>query len=182
LELFTNPSDALTFALRFSSQQYPQSAMSGLMKSGGRIGSGKGLVALEGAGQAGMILARLERLAPLERACIVARYSAKTEDCPCCGNQKPLDEYKAALLLLSDWSIAHIGTALSVRRIRYGIIQNYFETRASVGKVAKDIGVSPRTAYDQKSKIWPHLTELDKRAQESIGDMLADLCGELVET
>lgn len=180
MELFKNPADALLFAMRFSSQQYPQSEMGKLMKRSG-AGSSKGLVALEGAGTAGIIRARMDRLDPLERACIVARYSARTEECPCCANQKPLEEYKAAIGLLADWSLQYLSSTLSVRRVRYVIVQNYFERKTSIGKVAEDIGVPRRTAYDQKDKIWPHLTELDKRAQASIGDMLEDLCGELVE-
>lgn len=180
MELFKNPADALLFAMRFSSQQYPQSEMSKLMKRSG-AGSGKGLVALDGAAQAGMIRARMDRMGALERACIVARYSARTEDCHCCGNQKPLEEYKAAVDLLADWAMQYLSGAMSVRKIRYAVVQDYFERQRSIGKVAKEIGVAPRTAYDQKAKIWPHLTELDKQAQAAIGDMLEDLCGELVE-
>lgn len=180
MELFKNPSEALMFAMRFSGAQYPQSGMAKMMKRSG-ASSGKGMVALDGAAQAGMIRARLDRIDPLERACIVARYSARTDECPCCGNQKLLDEYKAAIGLLADWSIQYLSSSLSVRRVRYGIVQSYFERKASIGQIAEEIGVNKRTAYDQKAKIWPHLTELDKAAQASIGDMLEDLCGELVE-
>lgn len=180
MELFKNTAQALTFAMRFSGQQYPQSELAKMMKKT-HAGSGKGLVALDGAAQAGMIRARLERLDPLERACIVARYSARTEECPCCGSPKPLDEYKAAILLLEDWAQQFLSGSQSVRRIRYAIVQDFFERRRSVGKIAKEIGTPARTAYDQKAKIWPPLTELDKRAQEAVGDLLDDLCGDLAE-
>lgn len=180
MELFKNPSDALLFAMRFSSQQYAESGLSKLMKRSGAASS-KGLVALDGAGTAGIVRARLDRLDPLERACIIATFSARTDECPCCGNPKLLDEYKAAIGMIADWSVQFLSGALSVRRVRYGIVQSYFERATSIGKVAEDIGVPKRTAYDQKAKIWPHLTELDKAAQASIGDMLEDLCGELVE-
>lgn len=181
MELFKNPSDALLFAMRFASGQYPQSGMSKMMKRAG-TSSGKGLVALDGAAQAGFIMARIDRMDPLARACIVARYSARTEDCPCCGGLKPMSEYKEAIGLLADWAIQFLSGSLSVRRIRYGIVQSYFERSTSIGKIAEEIGVAKRTAYDQKAKIWPHLAEMDKAAQAAIGDMLNDLCGELVDT
>jgi len=180
MELFRTPADAILFALRSTSQQYPQSGMAQLMKRSGTA-SGKGLVALDAAGQAGMVLARLERMDPLARACIVARYSARTEDCPCCGGPKALDEYKAAIVLLADWSLQFISSAMSVRRIRYAIVQDYFERKRSIGATAEEIGVPRRTAYDQQAKIRPHLVDLDKAAQEEIGDMLEDLCGEQVK-
>jgi hypothetical protein len=181
LELFKNPADAVTFAMRFSSQQYAQSELAKLMKQAGRgaSSSGKGLVALDGAAQAGFILARLERIEPLKRACIIARYSSRTEDCPCCGNQKPLDEYRDAIDALADWSLQFLGNGMSVRKVRYAVIQEFFERRRSIGKVAEEIGVARRTAYDQKAKIWPPLTDLDKGAQQAVNDVLIDICGEL---
>lgn len=179
MELFKNPSDAILFAMRFSSQQYALSPMSKMLKSGG--GSGKGLVALDGAGQAGIILGRVSRMDPLERACIVARYSIRTEACPCCGNPKALDEYREAIGLLSDWALQFLSTKMSVRRIRHAIVQDYFESRRSIGKLADEIKVARQTAYDQKAKIWPHLSDLDKRAQATAGDLLEDLCGELAD-
>lgn len=180
MELFKNPSDALTFAMRFARDQYPQSELSRLMKRT-HAASGKGLVALDGAGQAAFIKARMERLDQLERACIVARYSARTEPCTCCGNLKPLDEYKAAIDLLSDWAMQYLSGALSVRKVRSAIVQEFFERSKSIGKIAEAVGVPRRTAYDQQAKIWPHLAELDKRALASIGDQLMDLCGEIAE-
>lgn len=153
--------------------------MSKLMKRS--PSSGKGLVALDGAGQAAFIRARIDRLDANARACIVARYSARTDECRCCGGQKPIDEYRHAIDQLADWSMQFLSGALSVRKIRYAVVQDYFERRRSIGAVADDIGVPRRTAYDQKAKIWPHLAELDKLAQEAIGDMLDDLCGELAE-
>lgn len=180
MELFKNPSEALLFAMRFSSEQYPTSELAKLMKSA-RIGSGKGLVALDGAGQSGIILARLARLDSLERACIVARYSPKTEDCICCGGQRPTEAYRAAVEVLADWTLQYLSGTISVRKVRFAVVQDFFERRRSIGKVADEIGVPRRTAYDQKAKIWPHLTELDKQAQNSISDQLEDLCGELVE-
>jgi len=175
--LFRNHDDALTFAMRFTSQQYPQSDLAKLMRTPG-IGGGKGMIGLDGAAQAGIIKNRIERLGELERAAIIARYSARVDTCPCCGNDKALDEYKNAILNLANWACAFIGNAESVQRIRYAIVQEYFERGNMLGKEAEKLNVPKRTAYDQKKKIWPHLADLDKRARTLIGEQLGDLCGE----
>lgn len=182
MELFKTPADALLFALRFSTQQYAASPMARLMRQGiSAGGSGKGLVALDGAAQAGLILSKLEKMNALERACIVARYTTRTEHCSCCGADKPTDDYKGAIITLADWAEQFISATGSVRRIRYAIVQEYYERRRALSAEAAKINVPKRTAYDQKDKIWPHLADIDKRAQEVIGDMLHDLCGELAE-
>jgi hypothetical protein len=178
MELFKNPHDALVFGLNFSSQQYALSPMSKMLKGGG--GSGKGLVALDGSGQAGMIRARIERMGdPLQKASIIARYAARTEDCPCCGNQKMLSEYKEALMMLSTWAAQFVSGSANAHRLRFGVVQAYFDKKTTISKLAESLGTPKRTAYDQKARIWPELSKLDKAAQECIGDMLADLCGDL---
>lgn len=177
MELFKTPDDAVVFALRFSGQQYAESGMSRMMKRSGAP-SGKGLVGLDGAAQAGIVSARLDRLPAPYRACIIARYSARTAPCQCCGQQAPMDEYREAIDVLGDWSIQFLSGTLSVRQVRYAIVQDFFERRRSIGKIADDLKVPRRTAYDQKDKLWPHLVKLDQEAQEHLADALADLCGE----
>lgn len=177
MHLFANHDDALMFALRFTSQQYPQSELAKLMKTPG-IGGGKGMIGLDGAAQAGVIKSRIDALGELQRACIIARYSARVETCSCCGSDKMLEEYRAAILNLANWASQFIGNDNSVQRIRFAIVQEYFERGNSLGKQAEKINVPKRTAYDQKKKIWPHLADLDKMARTHIGDQLGDLCGE----
>lgn len=100
--LFNNTHEALTFAFNFSSQQYALSPMAKLALqgagrgAGANIGNGKGLVALDGAAQAGMIMAQVERLSSLHRSCIVARYAIKSRECACCGHMGPSEPYRAA--------------------------------------------------------------------------------------
>lgn len=180
MELFKKPDEAVIFALRFTSQQYAQSEMAKLLKSSSRA-SAKGLVGLDGAGQAGFVLARLERMDPKHKACVVARYSPRTIDCKCCGQPAPKVEYREAIDQLADHVSQYLSGALSVRRIRYAIVQEFFERRRSIGKVADEVGVPRRTAYDQKNKIWPHLVELDKMATAEMSDILADICGDIAD-
>lgn len=190
MELFKNPHDALMFAMRFSSQQYAQTPMAKHLRraaaeagggAGSAIGQGKGLVALDGAAQAGIIRSRMERLAPLQRACIVARFSERADACPCCGHDKPMEEYKAAILSLAQWADQYISSssAGAGQRLRFAIIQEFYERKKSIGQAALSLGVPKRTAYDQKAKIWPHLVDLDKSAMTAAGAELEDMVGEV---
>lgn len=163
------------FALRFASQQYAQSAMAKQMKRTGPIGQSRGLVALDGAGQAGMILRRLNTLNELERACIVARYTDRTGECPCCRQATASEEYRAAINTLASWAERSIEHVTSVPRMRYAIVQEFYERRRSVRKVAEDIGMAKSTAYDQRTRIWPHLDMLDKRALGMMDELLQEM-------
>lgn len=173
--LFKSSADAIMFALRYSSQQYAQSAMAKQMKRTASIGQGRGLVALDGAGQAGMILRRIEALGELERACIVARYTDRTGECPCCRQSTASEEYRDAINTLASWAERTIEHVTSVPRMRYAIVQEFYERRRSVGKMADAIGMARSSAYDQRNRIWPALDQLDKKALSDIEEQLLEL-------
>jgi hypothetical protein len=176
-ELFKKPEDALTFAFNFSSQQYAESQMSKLQSRA--IGTGKGLVALDGAGQAGMILAELGKLDPLHRHCIVARFAPKTRDCPCCGGERPAEQWRESIVALSEWSMTTF-TGLSHRIVREAIIIKHFGGRISIEELSNQVKTPKRTIYDMRSKILNALKPLDSKAQEDIYSLLIEKA-ELIE-
>lgn len=172
-ELFKNTHDALVFAFNYSSQQYALSPMSKLVKAGS--GAGKGLVALDGAAQAGIIRSRVSQLPMLQAACIVARYAPRFEECPCCqGRDKMTDEYRDAVAALAEWAIGHCG-GLTLRNMRGAIVRSFFERGISVAEAAKELGVAKATAYDQKARIHKALKTLDGNAQDGISDLIQSL-------
>jgi hypothetical protein len=178
MELFKNAHEALFFAHRFSSQQYAQSPMAKMMErgpGGGPIGQGKGLVSLDGAATAGMILGRVERLSELHRACIVARFAERTDECPCCNGQRMSDDYKAALLQLAQWARPLIRDEVDSQRMRFGVVQAFYDRKSSITQLAKSIGMPARTVLDQKKKIWEQLGQLDKAALTAADDVLNGL-------
>src|ERR1044072_4659199 len=179
MQLFKSHDEALTCALRFSGQQYAQSPMSKALRQGDApIGQGKGLHALDGAGQAAFILRRLDQLDKVHRAALVARFSARVEACPCCGHDAPLPEYKESILLLAHWVQQYLPRKDTPERMRYAIVQEYFERSRSIRKIAESIGMPARTALDYKDRIWPQLSQLDKIAHGNIEQLLSGMCGE----
>lgn len=170
-ELFKNTHDALTFAYNYSTQQYSLSPFAKLMK-GSTIGSGKGLVSMDGAGQAGIIFARLDKLSALERACITARYARRYEECPCCqSNDKITDRYREAIVVLTEWALCAC-TGMTIRSMRSAIIRSFFESGISIASVAKELNIAKATAYDQKARIYKELKKLDEQALQAVEDLL----------
>lgn len=178
LPLFANAHDALTFAFNYSTQQYALSPMAKLRETG--IGSGKGLVALDGAAQAGIIRARVGQLPALQAACIIARYAPRFEECPCCQSRdKMTEQYREAIATLAEWSVS-ICTGMTIRNMRGAIIRSFFERGVSISEVAKELNVPKATAYDQKSRIHKALKEIDLQAQRDAADRLQMLYGIIV--
>jgi hypothetical protein len=173
-ELFRNSTEALVFAFRFSHQQYALSPMAKMAKTG-IVGAGKGLVALDGAGQAGMIRREVDALPVLKRLCIVARYSVKFEECGCCGGDKMIAEYREAITNLADWSLQHL-TGMSLLKMRQYYVRAFYE-RLSIKEMADQLRVEKSLAYRQKDAIWTALKKLDAEAQREICDRLDHMLG-----
>lgn len=83
--LFKSMNAALSFAFQYAGQASPHTPMARMQ--GGSLGSSKGLVGTDGAGQAGMILAEIDRRLNMEqRLVILVRFGAAVQhECPCCG-------------------------------------------------------------------------------------------------
>lgn len=189
-QLFKDSGEALHFAFRFSSQQYPISEMARLMKSAGRIGTGKGLIALDGAGQAGMILAELEKLRPIEAACIVCRYSERIIACecrsPCCRGEVFKKEYADSVDLIDREIAKPALTGHTKTQMRHAIIRHYFEKKKGKGgqemnisKYADLLKVPRSSAHVMKTKIHAALVEVDKNARTRIDGYLSHMIGEI---
>lgn len=185
MELFKDSGAALAFAFRYSDQQYAISPMAKMMKTG-IVGSGKGLVALDGAGQAGLIMANLKRLSLVEQACLIGRYSERSVPCECgrmcCTGETMLQEYRDAILML-DHHVAQCSvTGISKRQMRHVIIRAYFERKGiSINQAADRLKVARRTAHDHKAKIWEAIGDVDKLARTKIDALLAPMVGEQME-
>jgi hypothetical protein len=173
-EIFKSTHDALTFAFNYSAQQYALSPMSKMIKTG-IVGSGRGLVSVDGAAQAGFILAEVDRLGqenPIYKACIVARFSPKFKECPCCHHpEMPLQTYKEAIAVLRDAGELSVA-GISLRQMREAIIRGFYERGVSLKQEAQRLNVPKSTAYDQKSVIVQKLKALDAKAQSAIAERL----------
>lgn len=165
--VFDSTHSALMFAFRFSTEQYGESVL-GRMQGRG-CGSGKGLVGMDGAGQAGMVLAELGRLEAIERAALVARFAQRCEPCPCCGSARPTKLWSEAVALLASWCVPAVVSNLRVRR---ELIGKFFGQRVEFKEVAERHGMNRKTVAEHYALICRRLKELEARVQVSADDAL----------
>lgn len=148
--LFDSAYSALAFAFRYSSQQYQPTPMARLMR--GSIGSGKGLVGLDGAAQAGFIRGMVEKLPAFERAAIVARFGWKTAE-----------GYGAKIVLIGP-ATASLGTGVHSRRMVDHLVQKFYGERVYLKELAELVGMHANTMTERWRCIRRALTDLEHRA------------------
>lgn len=150
--LFDGAHQALTFAYRYSGQQYSPSLM--LIAMRGATGSGKGLSGLDGAAQAGLVRAVVGKLDVYERNMIAARFAANEREC-----------YEARMALLPV-AVASLGTGMHSARAADALVQKYFGLKIGVQDVAEEIGAHRNTVSPAWKSIRTCLHKLWERAEE----------------
>lgn len=148
--LFASAYDALAFAFRFNAQQYSPTPMARLMR--GQIGSGKGLVGIDGAAQAGFILGLIGQLQEWEQAAICARFSI---------DRKRM--YWARNSLITP-AMASLGTGVHNRRMVDALVQKHFGLRVRTNEIALDCGVNKNTMTGYWTLIRKTLSEIERAA------------------
>lgn len=156
--LFDSSHDALRFAFNFSGQQYQASAMNKAMTPA--IGSGKGLVGVDGAAQAGMIRAELGSLPELHRNVLTARAAPRELPCecrrPCCNGKRPNPEWAEAIVWLTDRAMQQLSGSFSHYRVRRSILEKIFGVKVDLVQIAEDCGAHRNTVGEQNKrlKLW----------------------------
>jgi hypothetical protein len=158
--VFDSTRSAVVFAFNFSMQQYGESLLAKMQRS--RAGSGKGLVGLDGAGQAGMVLAQIERLSPTERAAIVARFSPRCEPCPCCGGEKPIAVWREAIEHLASVCIP---VGVSNIRCRRDLVAKHFGVKVRFEDLAERYAMSRNTVGEHYRLLTRRLADIESQAQ-----------------
>lgn len=158
--MFKSAHAALVFALNYSMQQYDRPLMNRAL-AGKREGEGKGLSGLDGAGQAGMIRAELERLKPIEQAALVAHAAPSQIQCECraacCSGWKVNPEWQDAMSVLSSAAASGaLSGCVSNGRLRSALIQRIFGAKVTLTELAERYGVDENTAgaHHAKLKRW----------------------------
>ena len=152
--LFDSTYAALAFAYRYSTQQYQPTPMARLMR--GTIGSGKGLHGLDGAAQAGIIRAEVDKLREFERHAIVARFAADER------------ESLAAKLHLIRPAVASLGTGVHSRRLVDALVQRYYGKRVHLKDLSEIVGIHPNTMTDRWRCIRRVLNEIEDRGMDMV--------------
>lgn len=160
--LFQNAHGALTFAFNFSGQAYDRPMMNRLASPA--IGSGKGLVGLDGAAQAGMIRAEVKAMGKLAEAILIARVAPRTKPCgcrsSCCSGHKPNKEWTDAVAYLADYVRTAVYAGCVVNGLmRREYLVRYFtkkDERTSLEALAEKYEIARNTvsAHNAKVATW----------------------------
>ena len=157
--LFSNAHAALVFAFNYSAQYYAPPLMNRLASPG--TGSGKGLVGLDGAAQAGFIRAEVHSLGEIAEAILIARAAPRYESCscraPCCSGRKPNKEWTAAIAVLADYvRTTALAGCTSNGLLRREYVVRYFspkDQRTGLEALADKHGVHRDTASAHYGRV-----------------------------
>ena len=172
--LFKSAHAALAFAFNYSVFQYAISGMGALIKNKpgeeAYIGTGRGLIGLDGAAQAGFIMREVCTLHWGEKMCLIARFAPQYE-----SNQFSLTtQFKAALDIMVKES-RQIQFTSECESLRLALVWKYFGLRGQMQDYADSAGISKRTAYRYYSDIHEILQNLEMRSMMLITDKLQEL-------
>ena len=165
--LFDSGFDACRFAYAYSSQQYAMTAMAKIMR-GGSVGSGKGLVGLDGAAVAGTVKRHVEALDDQSHAAIMARHELVR------------NHAVAAAGALVQFVIPALGTGAHHRHMVRALVCRYFRIPDDGGRqyqlsnLCDQFGMSADTMSRRKAAAFRRLREIESRAQGLIDDALKE--------
>lgn len=178
--IFYSAHESVVFALNYCEQQSAMSPMAKLVQQGS-YGSGRGLVGLDGAGQAGMVMAEIEKLSRQNYYMAVALIARCTHDrircnCgqPCCSRWRPNPLWREAVNQLGDYVLTHLSANVSSRVLRLTVVGKHFGRKVSIEHIAEDCGVHRNTAGQQANSIRKALKDLEGRAWEIYTNALID--------
>lgn len=182
--LFGSYHEALIFAYNYADQQYAKSVMARLYT---RAGSGRGLIGLDGAGEAGFIMADVRRLSQPEQDVLCVRYTKVKSYCKCCGHEVNTNQVKEALSRLEayiktakysnseieDRKIRDVMNLLNLSLIR-SVINEYFglATYGTLIDLASKYDIHRETASKYANNIKKILRMLERKAENNIANLL----------
>lgn len=166
---FASTHAALAFAFNFSSEQYAPSII-GRLLMGQPIGSGSGLSGLDGAAQAGMVLAEVthlghqpdgtedRQLSAMRAHLLAARYAQRLMPCACrqlcCRGTKPAPAWEVAVRWLAEHAIEAVPSAPKQYVLRHGLVRRFFGDReATFVELARLAKVNRDTAAEHNNTL-----------------------------
>ncbi|QBR00491.1 hypothetical protein [Paraburkholderia pallida] len=176
--IFSSADEAITFACNYSSQQYALSPMAKIMQRGA-YGSGRGLVGLDGAGQAGMVFAELDRLDYWQMVALVAGKAIRSERCDCtracCRGWKMTELFREAVFQLADHVAAALPVVPPVKEFRVAVIMKYFGEKVNPMDVAEKLEIPDHAAERHATAIRKCVRELKKNGLTALNERLDEI-------
>ncbi len=171
--LFMSSDSALKFAFEYSMAQYGRNILATLV--GNAPPAGRGLVGLDGAAQAGMILREVYDLTDVQAYILTAIFCRAKTECDCCGGLVDRPEKRQAIKALSELCSYVMSGHIQNNRFREAMVARYFGDKSSLTVMASRYRVDRDTASRHYSKVASWLKENESRARMAIGDRLGEI-------
>jgi len=153
--LFLSAHAALVFSFNFSSDLYERPLMNKMADS--PHPPGKGLSGLDGAAQAGFVLAELNQMGAIPRAILTACVAPHSNPCecrrPCCTGKTPNPVWVESIRVLAQHALVPLSGCVSHYRLRLAIVQKFFGDSVSLSDISEICGVNRDTASDHNHKV-----------------------------
>lgn len=164
--LFDSVGQALRFAFLFKASVKGASVPGAVS-----IGSGRGLVGLDGAGEAGNIKRLIGDLPKVQAAALQARFSERVAACPCCMAEAPAAEWLGCCVLLSGVAM---GAASSCHeKLALDLTMRHFgDKRLTFEMLGGRYGCSADQVRKINNKVAAALRAVEHAAQAKISDRL----------
>lgn len=156
--VFASAHAALKFALNFSHGTLKKNF---LAQAQGGGAPGRGLGGLDGAAQAGMILAELGNLSSVRRYIQVGRFAPPSTPCACrsqcCSGARETPAWTEAVDYLTEYALAAgLTGTISHYRLRRALVMRYLGVRGSFVAMAAACHVNRDTASDNYRRFAEH--------------------------
>lgn len=169
--LFCSATAALAFAFSFS-QGSPRTGLAAMQKPDPNRRPGRGLIGLDGAGQAGMILAEVGQMAKVRQSALAASFATRTSECACCGQQKPRDEWLGAIKYLAEASACAIA-GVSHFRLRQAVLAKAIGATGETDEdLANRFNLDRKTVAKHRHAIKDWFRKIEGAAMREIDDRL----------
>lgn len=164
--LFDSVDSALRFAFSYSTQQYGPTPMARAMR-GGNVGTGKGLVGVDGAAQAGMIRAELKTISELDRSLLIAQFAPVELPCACtracCSGNRPNVEWADAVSYLTEHTTYLFAGHLSSYKLRRTLVERHFGAhrdihgkKKTIERLAQECEIHRQTVSTHHQKLMAY--------------------------
>ncbi|WP_430229889.1 hypothetical protein [Nitrosomonas communis] len=176
--LFKSTHEALVFAFNYAGQQSPKTPLMRMIQSKdleddrlGPVKKSKGLAGLDGAAQAGMILAEVCRLPDDQHNVIVARYYRAQYECKCCEQPRPREEWKIAIDALSHCiELEGVHKHVRLQMVRKAICGGDIDIKGLCDKYL----LSKPTLYRQLSMLKQKYRKIESMAMIRLDKQFSD--------
>ena len=182
--LFKSAHAAITFAVNYCNTEHVERSPASKAADEHKGSGGKGLMGVDGAAQAGMILSNLKTIGALYEACLIARVAKKRVVCSCgsmcCSKSRPNFLWMDAINTVAMEAKQYLEKTREEGKrgvadnpaLRRAIVAKHFGEPVKIKELAKACEVSDVTVANHIGKIHKLLKKSESEAWEHIEDIL----------